>query len=858
MNKFLTKIIGAPLAIAMMIGVGAGVNVTKQAKEVNAAGDELAFHLEGSRVHGSETSYDAREANVDTGTASKVSKANWQITVGNNSAQLGTNAKAGNLSKTTLGNGSYSAASGIASALSSYTSTTITTTTQKYSAAICTTAMEYVKKVDLIFTGTNGGNITTAWVLSSTNGTTWEVEASKSSSITTGSSFTFTKNNEARQYAFVAHWNLTNSGGLKGFELKLYGEYPASKKVQANSITLKAGSSTIEGTYEPDAPYYIGDTLDLNASVVNYQTGDEYENGAGDIEWASNNESVATVTNGVLTFVSAGTTTITATAVDKGANDSTVSASFVLNISNAGPAHGSADNPYTVAEAKAAIDAGKNTTGVYAKGIVSKFPNNPFDSNNGNISYFISADGSTSGFQLEAYKGKNIGGADFTNANQVKVGAAVTVFGNLIKFNSTYEFAEGNKLVSYTVPFTISFNTNGGSSVASQIVLDGQKAQRPVDPTKAATLDYTYTFADWYDNSELSGEAYDFDTPVTADLVLFAKWNETPAPAKDVIGRMTTKTQLSYHYEKEGNGARDYLNKEFTGITSTSSYSDWKDKTAPSGAVYAGNSCGDHNSIQLRATKPSGLVTTTSGGKATMVKINWNANTADARTVDVYGKNTAYTSAEDLYSANTQGTKIGSIVNGTSTKLVITGDYEYIGIRSSASALYIDSIMIQWGELSYSYSNMSIRFGGSVEKGLWNRLDTESTIAGFGVMVTESKNVEDFDEFKTYIEAEMFKSSEVSTDASKDIIDYYVPVADMASKIGENASDYFWNLRWAVDSSNMNKAYSAIAYIKISSGYVLMDMATESVETLALDCMENGNCNTTTAGGSLQNILDLA
>lgn len=37
MKKILTKIIGASLAIAMMIGVGAGVNAAKQAKEVNAA-----------------------------------------------------------------------------------------------------------------------------------------------------------------------------------------------------------------------------------------------------------------------------------------------------------------------------------------------------------------------------------------------------------------------------------------------------------------------------------------------------------------------------------------------------------------------------------------------------------------------------------------------------------------------------------------------------------------------------------------------------------------------------------------------------------------------------------------------------
>ena len=123
-------------------------------------------------------------------------------------------------------------------------------------------------------------------------------------------------------------------------------------------------------------------------------------------------------------------------------------------------------------------------------------------------------------------------------------------------------------------------------------------------------------------------------------------------------------------------------------------------------------------------------------------------------------------------------------------------------------------------------------------------------------MVTESKNIENFDEFKTYIESDMFESSENSEDYNKDIVDYYIPVASMTSVIGENANNYFWNLRLDIDEANMNKTYSAIAYIKINDGYVLMNMATESVETLALDYLTNRNCDSTTAGGSLQAIVD--
>ena len=92
----------------------------------------------------------------------------------------------------------------------------------------------------------------------------------------------------------------------------------------------------------------------------------------------------------------------------------------------------------------------------------------------------------------------------------------------------------------------------------------------------------------------------------------------------------------------------------------------------------------------------SGIITTSSGGSAVKVVVTWNSNTAAGRTLDIYGKNTAYTAATDLYNSTNQGTKLGSIKYGTSTELAISGDYEYIGIRSNSGALYLTSVSITW------------------------------------------------------------------------------------------------------------------------------------------------------------------
>ena len=183
----------------------------------------------------------------------------------------------------------------------------------------------------------------------------------------------------------------------------------------------------------------------------------------------------------------------------------------------------------------------------------------------------------------------------------------------------------------------------------------------------------------------------------------------------------------------------DMLTLETTGASGTN-YKEWEGKTLSSTAVYAGESAGGNDAIQLRATNPSGVVTTVSGGKAVKVVVTWNSSTADSRTLDIYGKNSAYESPADLYSTSTRGTKIGSIAKG-STTLEISGDYLYIGIRSNSGALYLDDIEITWAnpyKLKVSevgYATMFLGFDAAIptiegdENGVFTA--TESETAGY-------------------------------------------------------------------------------------------------------------------------------
>ena len=140
----------------------------------------------------------------------------------------------------------------------------------------------------------------------------------------------------------------------------------------------------------------------------------------------------------------------------------------------------------------------------------------------------------------------------------------------------------------------------------------------------------------------------------------------------------------------------DVLTRDVTGVTGTT-YASWSGKTSKSSAVYAGQSAGGNSSIQLRTTNSnSGVITTASGGKVKKVTVTWNSNTTSGRTLQVYGKSTAYGAPTDLYSSENRGTLLGTIVNGTSTELVISGDYAFIGLRSKEGAMYLTEIQITW------------------------------------------------------------------------------------------------------------------------------------------------------------------
>jgi len=70
--------------------------------------------------------------------------------------------------------------------------------------------------------------------------------------------------------------------------------------------------------------------------------------------------------------------------------------------------------------------------------------------------------------------------------------------------------------------FTVTFDSDGGTKVESQIVKNGEKATRPNDPKKG-DIEYNIPFNEW----QLNGSKFDFSNPITRNINLKANYNIT-------------------------------------------------------------------------------------------------------------------------------------------------------------------------------------------------------------------------------------------------------------------------------------------------------------------------------------------
>ena len=440
--------------------------------------------------------------------------------------------------------------------------------------------------------------------------------------------------------------------------------------------------------------------------------------------------------------------------------------------------------------------------------------------------------------------------------HELAKGDIIDLTGIIVNYNgNTLEIKPQTITLNVVTKYTVTFDANGGSAVDAIVVDEGESITEEPVTTHPIVGDKKFTFLGWYTQEDVK---VTFPYTPTADITLTAKWQEEQLTPRDQVEIKSTAASLYYKYQ---NTNTDSLNRDFTTIASGGGYNDWTAKTA-NNVTYVGNTAGNNDSIQLRSTNQSGIVTTTSIGKAKKVTVVWNSNTATGRTLDIYGSNTAYENADDLYGSS-KGTKLGSIVKGTSTELTITGDYAYIGIRSNNGAIYLNSISIDWEIMTINQA--AIRYGAVIEKDLYDQL---GTVTDYGVILgswngiasTSSKSLKDF--YNKYHENANFEQTKENAkirDFNYVVASDPMPTAkeEQLSELGITKPAYLFNV--FVDlTAHLTTDIYALSYVTVGGERIFLEEVHYSIKSIAQKYIDEvDDLDATSFDGSLGYLANL-
>ena len=121
--------------------------------------------------------------------------------------------------------------------------------------------------------------------------------------------------------------------------------------------------------------------------------------------------------------------------------------------------------------------------------------------------------------------------------------------GSIISYDTVFSEKYTDVYARWSDVCSISFEVDGGSSIAPATVKYGTKVSKPSVPTKEG-----YIFDNWYIDSDRTA-VFDFNTAITASITLYAKWNKSEKndsgreDSKNVDSGSSTGNSTSYSNE---------------------------------------------------------------------------------------------------------------------------------------------------------------------------------------------------------------------------------------------------------------------------------------------------------------------
>lgn len=483
--------------------------------------------------------------------------------------------------------------------------------------------------------------------------------------------------------------------------------YSGVTKTTSYSITVSTVAVSSVTLDKNSASVYVGGQLTLTATVKPTNATNK------NITWSSSNTNYATVQDGIVTGVAKGTATITASST----TDSSKKATCTITVEES-------TSGWALVTDASSLEAGdqlllaSNTKGVVNGAISSQV--------------FVEAEGAV--FSNDKTKmtvvpdeaiiltlGGESGAWTFTNSSKQVLG--VTAQKKLAWDNGTTTFTISISNNNATIQSTTSsygrflhnvsanrFTTYTSSTSESMLLpqLYKNEAAELIPSSITATAKRVFYVGETITKSDIKVMT-NTGVDVTND-VTFTDYQFTYQDALGDGQATLNKFDISYSnldcemsvsvQRKAYSSPTGAVSDSFNGnslIGDYTGYRQFKNKQGLSQAKYSGVAINNENVIGLRTEgSEAGIVMTETGGVVTSVQV-----TGVTGTVNIYGKNSPYSSSTDLFDENKQGSLLGTVQSG-STTLNISSVYRYVGVRASSGAVSFGTIQFNINNVDYS------------------------------------------------------------------------------------------------------------------------------------------------------------
>lgn len=209
--------------------------------------------------------------------------------------------------------------------------------------------------------------------------------------------------------------------------------------------------------------------------------------------------------------------------------------------------------------------------------------------------------------------------------------------------------------------------------------------------------------------------------------------------------------------------------------------------------------------------------------------------------------------AGEHYQPNESYHLVGNVTLYAIWESIVIPTIQNLDTRSSLAYHYSND-----GEGHFTFTNVNVRFGGIVSQNLWNALNEESVILGYGELYSTD----------AYLGANELKSYYATADTNPNIeIRSYEITSNSESKpVLYNDSNYqgvvddyyVWNIRRSVSVVDFKTTYASVAFIITQDdGVIFMEEVRKSVKDLAQDLIDGPSYDAASLDGSIAYLAGL-